>query len=189
MIGSSTIIALRRGALRVTMHGDIARVGKSADDRVVARRGRKALFLEAQRRRDAETTIDVAHGTPKSITMPSLMAQGRMTRVAHEHRHDHASHEESKTARGGVTIEDAHQDPSHAADVIYTCPMHPQIRQVGPGNCPICGMTLEPLVASTEAEPNAELIDMTRRFWIGTGVDGAGAGRWRWAAIFSIFIT
>ena len=56
---------------------------------------------------------------------------------------------------------------SHAADVIYTCPMHPQIRQIGPGNCPICGMTLEPLVASTEAEPNAELVDMTRRFWIG----------------------
>ncbi len=45
--------------------------------------------------------------------------------------------------------------------------MHPQIRKIGPGNCPICGMTLEPLVASTEAEPNAELMDMTRRFWIG----------------------
>jgi Cu+-exporting ATPase len=45
--------------------------------------------------------------------------------------------------------------------------MHPQIRKIGPGNCPICGMTLEPLVASTEAEPNAELVDMTRRFWIG----------------------
>lgn len=87
--------------------------------------------------------------------------------MAHEHRHDHASHEESKTARGGVTIEDAHQDPSHAADVIYTCPMHPQIRQIGPGNCPICGMTLEPLVASNGAEPNAELIDMTKRFWAG----------------------
>ena len=87
--------------------------------------------------------------------------------MAHEHRHDRASHEESKTARGGVTIEDADQDPSHVADVIYTCPMHPQIRQIGPGNCPICGMTLEPLVASTEAEPNAELVDMTRRFWIG----------------------
>ncbi|ULO23109.1 copper-translocating P-type ATPase [Methylocystis sp. SB2] len=99
--------------------------------------------------------------------MPLLTAQGRMNRVAHEHRHDRASHEESKTARGGVTIEDAHQDPSHVADVIYTCPMHPQIRQIGPGNCPICGMTLEPLVASTEAEPNAELVDMTRRFWIG----------------------
>ena len=50
---------------------------------------------------------------------------------------------------------------------IYTCPMHPEIRQVGPGACPICGMALEPEIAGTETEPNPELIDMTRRFWIG----------------------
>ena len=50
---------------------------------------------------------------------------------------------------------------------IYTCPMHPQIRQVGPGSCPICGMALEPDVVSLDAPPNPELVDMTRRFWIG----------------------
>ena len=50
---------------------------------------------------------------------------------------------------------------------IYTCPMHPQIRQVGPGSCPICGMALEPEIAGTETGPNPELVDMTRRFWIG----------------------
>jgi Cu+-exporting ATPase len=50
---------------------------------------------------------------------------------------------------------------------IYTCPMHPQIRQVGPGSCPICGMALEPEVASLDAPPNPELADMTRRFWAG----------------------
>ncbi len=53
------------------------------------------------------------------------------------------------------------------AGTIYTCPMHPQIRQVGPGSCPICGMALEPEVASLDAPPNPELADMTRRFWIG----------------------
>jgi len=53
------------------------------------------------------------------------------------------------------------------AGTIYTCPMHPQIRQVGPGTCPICGMALEPEVASLDAAPNPELADMTRRFWIG----------------------
>jgi Cu+-exporting ATPase len=52
-------------------------------------------------------------------------------------------------------------------DTIYTCPMHPQIRQVGPGSCPICGMALEPEVASLDAPPNPELADMTRRFWVG----------------------
>jgi YHS domain-containing protein len=50
---------------------------------------------------------------------------------------------------------------------IYTCPMHPQIRQIGPGSCPICGMALEPEVASLDTRPNPELADMTRRFWIG----------------------
>jgi Cu+-exporting ATPase len=50
---------------------------------------------------------------------------------------------------------------------IYTCPMHPQIRQVGPGFCPICGMALEPLLAGAETGPNPELLDMRRRFWIG----------------------
>ena len=51
--------------------------------------------------------------------------------------------------------------------VIYTCPMHPEIRQEGPGSCPICGMALEPETVAAEAPPNHELIDFTRRFWIG----------------------
>ncbi|MCG2842115.1 heavy metal translocating P-type ATPase [Sandaracinobacter sp. RS1-74] len=49
---------------------------------------------------------------------------------------------------------------------IYTCPMHPEIRQVGPGSCPICGMALEPEVFSPDDGPNPELLDMTRRFRI-----------------------
>ena len=53
------------------------------------------------------------------------------------------------------------------AGTIYTCPMHPQIRQAGPGACPICGMTLEPVTVTGDEGPSAELIDMTRRFWIG----------------------
>ena len=50
---------------------------------------------------------------------------------------------------------------------IYTCPMHLQIRQVGPGNCPICGMALEPVAMTSVAAPNPELIDMSLRFWGG----------------------
>jgi P-type Cu+ transporter len=53
---------------------------------------------------------------------------------------------------------------------IYTCPMHLQIRQEGPGSCPICGMALEPLEITADAGPNAELADMSRRFWIGAAL-------------------
>ncbi|MDE2361097.1 MAG: heavy metal translocating P-type ATPase [Hyphomicrobiales bacterium] len=74
------------------------------------------------------------------------------------------------------------------AGTIYTCPMHPQIRQLGPGNCPICGMTLEPVVATADTGPSAELVDMTRRFWIGLVLSapvlalemGAHLFDWRW---------
>ncbi|WP_243445854.1 heavy metal translocating P-type ATPase [Polymorphobacter arshaanensis] len=54
-----------------------------------------------------------------------------------------------------------------AEGAIWTCPMHPEIRQPGPGSCPICGMALEPETPLADAGPNDELIDMTRRFRVG----------------------
>lgn len=61
-------------------------------------------------------------------------------------------------------------DEPMSEGTIYTCPMHPEIRQVGPGSCPICGMSLEPALVTLEAAPNPELVDMRRRFWIGTAL-------------------
>jgi Cu+-exporting ATPase len=52
-------------------------------------------------------------------------------------------------------------------DAIYTCPMHPEVRQQGPGSCPICGMALEPVDITAETDGNPELADMSRRFWGG----------------------
>ncbi len=63
--------------------------------------------------------------------------------------------------------EDLKPQPEAPAGTIYTCPMHPEVRQVGPGACPICGMALEPEVVSLDSGPNHELQDMTRRFWLG----------------------
>jgi Cu+-exporting ATPase len=54
--------------------------------------------------------------------------------------------------------------PATDADAVYTCPMHPEVRQKGPGACPICGMALEPAMVTLDEGPNVELIDMTRRF-------------------------
>jgi Cu+-exporting ATPase len=58
-----------------------------------------------------------------------------------------------------------HEHAEVAAGTIWTCPMHPQIRRDGPGQCPICGMALEPLEPSLDEPANPELIDMSRRFW------------------------
>ncbi|HDM09659.1 MAG TPA: heavy metal translocating P-type ATPase [Desulfobacteraceae bacterium] len=59
------------------------------------------------------------------------------------------------------------EPPQEAAGTgIYTCPMHPEVRQIGPGSCPICGMALEP-VLPTEKEDNEEYLYMRRRFWVG----------------------
>jgi Cu+-exporting ATPase len=56
--------------------------------------------------------------------------------------------------------------PPSPSRALYTCPMHPRIKQAGPGACPLCGMALEPLEAAADSGPNAELTDMTRRLWI-----------------------
>ncbi|AKF25285.1 copper ABC transporter ATPase [Sulfurovum lithotrophicum] len=74
-----------------------------------------------------------------------------------EHPHEHQRHDHG-------TMENKENDP-HA---VYTCPMHPEIRQEGPGNCPICGMALEPVIVQAEEAENEELIDMTRRFKVST---------------------
>ena len=56
--------------------------------------------------------------------------------------------------------------PIAASGAMWTCPMHSQIRQPGPGNCPICGMALEPEAPSLDDRPNPELVDFTRRWWV-----------------------
>ena len=94
-----------------------------------------------------------------------------------QHRHAHHGHTYHFCSAGCRTKFAA--DPEKYLDktaraaepapegTIYTCPMHPEIRQVGPGSCPICGMALEPELATADTGPNPELADMSRRFWIG----------------------
>jgi Cu+-exporting ATPase len=95
------------------------------------------------------------------------------------HRHTVAGHTYyfcSAGCRGKFATDPAkYLNPKPAAapaaeTAIHTCPMHPEVRQVGPGSCPICGMALEPLLPTAEVGPDPELADMTRRFWIGLGL-------------------
>lgn len=76
------------------------------------------------------------------------------------HAHHEASHLRHPSGKEAVVSKTDTQAE-------YTCPMHPQVRQMGPGNCPICGMALEPVVMTASTGQSPELRDMTRRFWIG----------------------
>ena len=95
------------------------------------------------------------------------------------HRHEHAGRTYYFCSAGCLRkfaanpekyIAPATTNGAHAAavspDAIYTCPMHPEVRQIGPGACPICGMALEPELVTASPQRNPELADMSRRFWI-----------------------
>ena len=84
----------------------------------------------------------------------------------HHGHHDHHGHGHGHI-HAGPPASAPTGDPGQAE---YTCPMHPQVRQLGPGHCPICGMALEPVLATAEQGASPELKDMTRRFWIGTAL-------------------
>jgi Cu+-exporting ATPase len=76
----------------------------------------------------------------------------------------HSDHHEARPER----VKPSHRQSEKAmSDGVWTCPMHPEIRRSGPGSCPVCGMALEPLVATASMGQSDELRDMTRRFWLG----------------------
>jgi Cu+-exporting ATPase len=97
------------------------------------------------------------------------------------HEHHHGQHVmPDGTVMGGAHHDQSHDshapatakpvDKSAPGQVEYTCPMHPQVRQMGPGHCPICGMALEPVLATAATGESPELRDMTKRFWIGAAL-------------------
>ncbi len=115
------------------------------------------------------------HDTTAAATDPVCRMKINPQTTAHRHTHQGQTHlfcsEDCRAkfaADPAKYLKPATTEPAAAAGTIYTCPMHPQIRQVGPGTCPICGMALEPVSVGAEKGPSAELIDMTRRFWVGT---------------------
>jgi P-type Cu+ transporter len=83
--------------------------------------------------------------------------------------HEHAGHADHDPTHHGSAAANPVVKGGQG-QVEYTCPMHPQVRQMGPGNCPICGMALEPVLATAETGESPELRDMTKRFWIGTAL-------------------
>ncbi|MCB1690146.1 MAG: heavy metal translocating P-type ATPase [Halioglobus sp.] len=105
---------------------------------------------------------------------------GMTVDASSSHRHEHAGHVYYFCSTGCrekfVRMPDTYlepqsggssgREPAAPANAIYTCPMHPEVRQAGPGSCPKCGMALEPEAPSLDDGDNTEVLDMTMRFWI-----------------------
>ncbi|MBZ0172943.1 MAG: copper-transporting ATPase, partial [Phycisphaerales bacterium] len=84
----------------------------------------------------------------------------------------HDNHQGSAAHPAGLHCHDSAASTSRddgPPDAIYTCPMHPEVRHVGPGICPNCGMALEPVDATAEQD-DTEIRDISRRFWISTAL-------------------
>jgi Cu+-exporting ATPase len=112
-----------------------------------------------------------SHGGELAATDPVCGMKVDSAKTPHRHMHNGHAHFFCSAGCRGKFIADPekylHGTAAHATapvGTIYTCPMHPQIRQVGPGNCPICGMALEPEAGG--ADDGAELAGMNRRLWI-----------------------
>ena len=79
--------------------------------------------------------------------------------------HSHHHHVHSPAIRAAASSVAPATSTTLAPDTVYTCPMHPEVRQDHPGNCPKCGMTLGPLLPELGEQENPELQDFQRRFW------------------------
>ena len=116
---------------------------------------------------------DATHGGGTAIDPVCGMA---VDPAAAQHRAEHEGHDYVFCSAGcrtkfvadpGQYLGEKPQAKAAPSGTIYTCPMHPEVRQEGPGSCPICGMALEPETVTAEALPNQELKDFTRRLWVG----------------------
>ena len=123
---------------------------------------------------------DLAHGHrdhPQSpVTATDPVCGMNVDSAATQHHfaaRGHEFHFCSAACRAKFAADPQHylSEPAALADAtggtIWTCPMHPEVRQDHPGPCPICGMALEPAMVTAESGPSDELVDMTWRFWVG----------------------
>src|SRR5262245_64059961 len=93
-----------------------------------------------------------------------------MQHTGHDNSHMHAAHEHHCHHQHHAHAAPVPHEPPPAvtagSKIEWTCPMHPEIVRDAPGNCPICGMALEPRTVTLEDVENVHLKDMTRRFWV-----------------------
>jgi Cu+-exporting ATPase len=99
------------------------------------------------------------------MTVDSHTAKHRAEHAGHTHYFCSARCREKFVANSTAYLGERMAPPPAPAGAIYTCPMHPEVQQIGPGDCPKCGMALEPMMPSLDKDDGGELVGMTRRFW------------------------
>src|SRR5215472_16327299 len=114
----------------------------------------------------------VAHDPVCGMTVDPAKAKHRAEHAGHSYIFCSARCLETFTAAPAryVVASPQGRAPAAAGEVLWTCPMHPQIVRKEPGNCPICGMALEQMTPTAGEAANPELRDMTRRFWVGVAL-------------------
>jgi len=113
--------------------------------------------------RDPARFLNRSAPQPIQISKPVAIGKGEYTCPMHP---EVAQSKAGACPKCGMGLELSSAAPT-VTKIEYTCPMHPQIVQNEPGSCPICGMALEPRTITLEVEDNPELVEMTRRFWVG----------------------
>ena len=124
----------------------------------------------SRHRHDPSALPAEAHDPVCGMTVDPATARHRVEHGGHRYVFCSARCREKFTAQPGryITSPQSRGPAAAAGETLWTCPMHPQIVRKEPGNCPICGMALEPMTPGGETE-NRELRDLTRRFWAGVG--------------------
>src|SRR6516165_5202176 len=113
-----------------------------------------------------------AHDPVCGMTVDPATARHRVEHGGHRYVFCSARCREKFTAQPGryITSPQSRGPAAAAGETLWTCPMHPQIVRKEPGNCPICGMALEPMTPTAGEAENPELRAMTRRFWVGVAL-------------------
>jgi P-type Cu+ transporter len=122
----------------------------------------------------AQASVHAHHDHAHARTVKDPVCGMDVDPLATKHHAEHDGHayhfcsarcREKFVADPPAWLQDRPAPPAAPSGTIYTCPMHPEVRQVGPGHCPICGMALEPMMPTLDADDGGELSSMTRRFW------------------------
>jgi P-type Cu+ transporter len=157
------------GGCRAKFDAEPARYAQ-AKPVVLAMQSKSLYVLPAQGTAHAPEVTKLAIDPVCGMTVDPAMTPHRAEHNGHAHYFCAASCRQKFIANPDMYLQEHRQPEAVVPGAIYTCPMHPEVQQGGPGDCPLCGMALEPMMPSLEDDGARELQAMRRRLWILVGL-------------------